>query len=119
MQAWCVTCVASHVGCWSCRPWFVVSEHIALLTDRDPHVPEGVTQIYDLLCACSCSGKLRTKGGGLNGTLFLGVPVDWHLVGKVEDARDRSPHDNVMVEVGVNEVRQGHMFKASPPAVVR
>ena len=50
------------------------------------------------------------KGGSLDGTLFLGAPVNWHLVGKVEDACDRSPRYNVMVEVGVNEVRQGHMF---------
>ena len=77
---------------------------VALLMDRDSHVSEGVPQIYDLFCACSCGSKLQTKGGSLNGTLFLGVPVDWHLVGKMEDACDRSPHDNVMVEVGIDKV---------------
>ena len=36
----------------------VIPKYVALVTDRDTHVPEGVTQIYDLFCACSCSCKL-------------------------------------------------------------
>ena len=36
----------------------VIPEHVALVTDQDTHVPEGVTQIYDLFRACSCSCKL-------------------------------------------------------------
>ena len=82
----------------------VVPKHVALFTDWDTHVPEGVTQIYDLFCACSCSSKPLTKSGGLDGTLFLGVPFNWRLVDKVEDAGDRSPCDNVMVEIGIDEV---------------
>ena len=52
-----------------------------------------------MICSMDCTGgnEFGSIGGGLNGGLLLGVPVEDSLVEQVKDACDGSTVDKVVV----------------------
>ena len=60
-------------------------------------------------CDFPCQQSLTNWLANWSAALEQMLPY-WHLVDKVEDASDQSPCDNVMVEIGVNEVQQSHVL---------
>jgi hypothetical protein len=66
----------------------IITKHVALLAYRDTKIPEGITQVNDLLNTGAGSHKLRPIGSSFHCGLLLGVPVKRGLVEKMKDSCD-------------------------------
>jgi len=62
----------------------VVAKHVSLLANGNSQIAKGVLEINGLVNTDLGSNELRSIGIGLHGCLFLGVPINGSLVGKVQ-----------------------------------
>jgi len=65
------------------------------------------------------SNELGSIGGCFDCCLLLGVPVNWGLVGKVQDASHRSPGDHIMVQVCIHIMGEGDKLSQGSRHVMR
>jgi len=79
---------------------------VELLT-TDLLSPNNVLEINGLINTNVGCNEFRPIGCSLHSCLFLGVPINWSLIDKVEDASDRSSSDKVMVQVCIHIVCEG------------
>ena len=71
---------------------------------------KGGAKINHLVHTGTCRNEFRTIGCGLDGSLFLGVPANGHLVKKVKNASDRMASDNVMVDIGIKVMGESNIL---------
>ena len=81
---------------------------------------QGVPEINGLICANASSDELGSVGGSFDCCLFLGVPVDGGLIGKVlENASHRLSSDHVMVQVCIYLVSESDKLSQMRRQVMR
>jgi hypothetical protein len=64
----------------------VIAKHVAHLMDRNTKILKSNAKINPLVNTRTGCDEFRPIGGSFNGCLFLGVPVDGHLVHKMQAA---------------------------------
>jgi hypothetical protein len=68
---------------------FVVTKDVANIMDRDPEVTKGQSEVDDLVNTSSYSNELAAIHCCFHCSMFLGVPVNRHLIHEMENSCNR------------------------------